>query len=199
MQRFKCKCCMRRQQENYIYRAYGNDIDRQIVQLTREGVSIRGLSRCIGISFTTILSRIKKIAETIVPPAVCTGNEFEVDEMWTFLNNKHRPLWIAYALDRNTRTVVSFNVGGRSIEMMTPVLDVVKESNPKAVFTDYLVHYLSLVPSKIHVRGKTGTNHIERHNLNLRTHLKRLSRKTICFTRSAEMLMATLKIYFWAN
>ena len=199
IQRYKCKNCSRRQQEKYSYKAYGKDVDRQIMTLTREGVSIRGLSRCIGISCTTILSRIKKIADRIKPPTVFSGNEYEVDEMWTFLKNKHKPLWIAYALDRNTKTVVSFNVGGRSIEMMTPVLDVVNESNPKAVFTDYLIHYLSLVPNKIHIRGKVGTNHIERHNLNLRTHLKRLSRKTICFTRSSEMLMAILKIYFWAK
>ncbi|HMW09684.1 MAG TPA: transposase, partial [Bacteroidia bacterium] len=31
----------------------------------------------------------------------------------------------------------------------------------------------------------------------LRTHLKRLNRRTICFTRSAIMLFACLKIYFW--
>ncbi|MDL2326931.1 IS1 family transposase [Bacteroidales bacterium OttesenSCG-928-A14] len=32
-------------------------------------------------------------------------------------------------------------------------------------------------------------------NLTLRTHLKRLSRKTICFTRSVEMLSSCLKLY----
>ena len=197
VQRYKCKDCSRRQQENYRYKAYDQDIDRQIVMLTREGVGIRGLARCIGISSTTILSRIKRIAAGITAPAANARSEYEVDEMWTFLKNKHKPLWIAYALDRNTKDVISFNVGGRSIDMMTPVLDVVKESDPKKVYTDYLVHYLSLVPSHIHVRGKCGTNHIERHNLNMRTHLKRLSRKTICFTRSIDMLVSILKIYFW--
>ena len=197
VQRYKCKECLRRQQENYRYKAYDQDIDRLIVMLTREGVSIRGLARCIGISCSTILARIRKIADEICAPPINVGSEYEVDEMWTFLKNKHKPLWIAYALDRNSKDVISFNVGGRSIEMMTPVLDVVKEADPKKVYTDYLVHYLSLVPSHIHVRGKCGTNHIERHNLNMRTHLKRLSRKTICFTRSVDMLVSILKIYFW--
>ena len=73
----------------------------------------------------------------------------------------------------------------------------INRSAPAKVYTDYLVHYLSLVPCEVHVRGKRGTTHIERHNLNLRTHLKRLNRKTICFTRSAAILYAILKIYFW--
>ena len=41
-----------------------------------------------------------------------------------------------------------------------------------------------------------GTNHIERHNLTIRTHIKRLTRRTICFSRKAIMLYAVLKIYF---
>ena len=112
--------------------------------------------------------------------------------------NKHKPLWIGCALDRKSKEVVAFNVGGRSIEMLSTIFKTVNRSAPAKVYTDYLVHYLSLVPCEVHVRGKRGTKHIERHNnLNLRTHLKRLNRKTICFTRSAAILYAILKIYFW--
>ncbi|XAV88462.1 MAG: IS1 family transposase [Candidatus Symbiodolus clandestinus] len=32
--------------------------------------------------------------------------------------------------------------------------------------------------------GKIFTQRIERHNLTLRTHIKRLSRRTICFSKS---------------
>ncbi len=39
----------------------------------------------------------------------------------------------------------------------------------------------------IHLVGKIFTQRIERHNLNLRTHIKRLTRKTICFSRSIEL------------
>ncbi|WP_394801047.1 IS1 family transposase [Niabella ginsengisoli] len=46
-------------------------------------------------------------------------------------------------------------------------------------------------------KKKFGTNHIERYNLSLRTHLKRLARRSICFTKSLKILQAILKIYFW--
>ncbi|EHD3430994.1 hypothetical protein JRB05_004652 [Escherichia coli O124] len=41
--------------------------------------------------------------------------------------------------------------------------------------------------STSHVISKKCTQRIERHNLNLRTHLKRLTRKTICFSKSEDM------------
>ncbi|WP_188464902.1 IS1 family transposase [Marivirga lumbricoides] len=38
---------------------------------------------------------------------------------------------------------------------------------------------------------------MERKNLSLRTHLKRLNTRSICFSKSKVMLIACLTIYFW--
>jgi insertion element IS1 protein InsB len=38
-----------------------------------------------------------------------------------------------------------------------------------------------------HPLGKRNTQHIERKHLTLRTRIKRLMRKTICFSRSPQM------------
>lgn len=65
------------------------------------------------------------------------------------------------------------------------------------IYTDRLRQYRTLIDPFIHRTTLYGTNHIERNNLTIRTHLKRLSRRTICFTRKAEKLYAVLKIYFW--
>lgn len=40
------------------------------------------------------------------------------------------------------------------------------------------------VPKDKHLTGKKFTQGIERNNLTLRTRIKRLARKTICFSRS---------------
>jgi len=45
-----------------------------------------------------------------------------------------------------------------------------------------------LISKGIHKIYSRCTNYIERKNLTLRTLLKRLARKTLCFTRTAEML-----------
>ena len=40
---------------------------------------------------------------------------------------------------------------------------------------------------EIHVPGKRNTQQIERQHLTLRTRVKRLARKTICFSKSTEL------------
>ncbi|MFM5101145.1 IS1 family transposase [Aeromonas veronii] len=47
--------------------------------------------------------------------------------------------------------------------------------------------YAREVPSEMHLTGKIFTQRIERNNLTLRTRIKRLARKTICFSRSVEL------------
>jgi insertion element IS1 protein InsB len=61
--------------------------------------------------------------------------------------------------------------------------------------TDEWESYQKLIPWAQHWVGKQWTQDIERQNLNFRTHLKRLQRRTICFSKSAEMHEAVLKLY----
>ncbi|HHY1038109.1 TPA: IS1 family transposase, partial [Escherichia coli] len=43
------------------------------------------------------------------------------------------------------------------------------------------------LPKEKHLTGKIFTQRIERNNLTLRTRIKRLARKTLCFSRSVEL------------
>ena len=45
-------------------------------------------------------------------------------------------------------------------------------------------YYSKYIPSHQHQIGKDETWKIERKNLNFRTHIKRLNRKTICFSKN---------------
>jgi insertion element IS1 protein InsB len=51
-------------------------------------------------------------------------------------------------------------------------------------YTDSWGAYLRLLDSSEHIVGKTNTQKIERKHLTLRTRIKRLARKTICFSKS---------------
>ena len=53
--------------------------------------------------------------------------------------------------------------------------------------TDDWKPYSSHLPEDRHVIGKVFTQRIERNNLNFRTRLKRLVRRTICFSKSVEL------------
>jgi transposase-like protein len=87
-QRYKCTTCEKRQVFYFKYKAYNENINQNIIALTKEGVGIRGTARLLSISTTTLLSRIKKIASDIKEPALVFGKEYEVDELRTYVKKK---------------------------------------------------------------------------------------------------------------
>lgn len=196
-QRYKCKYCKRKQQRGYKYHAYDPQINRTIITYTKEGVGIRSTARLLKISTTTLLSRIVSIAKDIKQPPVTSKQIYEVDEIKSFVKSKNNLIWIVYALNRKTKEVVSYNVGNRTNATLGVVIKTLDLSNARKIYTDKWRGYRSLINRKIHSTFNRGTNHIERHNLTLRTHLKRLTRRSICFSKSAAILSAILRIYFW--
>jgi len=196
-QRYCCKECNKRFITEYTYKAYEPNINQQIILFAKEGLGIRSTARVLRISVTTLLKRIISIAANIKQPPIATGQSYEVDEMRTYIGKKSKLRWIVYALERETKQVVSFNVGRRTNRTLKRVIISLELSEAKKIYTDKLRNYRYLIGNIIHSTRIHCTNHIERHNLSIRTYLKRLNRKTICFSRSLVVLMAVLRIYFW--
>lgn len=196
-QQFYCKNCYKRCIDFYCYKAYKLNTNAKIIQFIKEGLRIRSTARVLQISTTTVLKRIIAIAKKIPNPIFYKNKIYEVDEMRCYLKRKDKPMWIVYALERKTKRIVSFSLGRRSKRTIHYVTNSLLLSFPKSIYTDGLVHYKSLINSVIHKVKRFGTNQIERNNLTMRTHLKRLQRKTICFSRSFILLQCVLRIYFW--
>lgn len=75
-------------------------------------------------------------------------------------------------------------------ERMKPVVSLLTLLQPFSlgfIITDDWGSCEREIPSEIHFVGKIFTQRIEWHNLNLRIHIKRLVRKTICYSRSVEL------------
>ena len=198
-QRYKCTSCKKKFHLKYTYKAYNEHTNGFITSLLKEGCGIRSISRVLKISKNTVLTRMLKLAKAIkIPYFNKQGCRFEVDELFIKLANGKSQNWLIYAIEQKTRTVIDFKVGNRSKDNLKHIINKVLLLNPKRIYTDKLNIYPSLIPSEIHKRFHYCTNKIERMNLTLRTHIKRLSRKTICFTRDQKYLEAHLKLYFWA-
>lgn len=160
-------------------------------------LGICGTSRILKISPTTLLKRLISIAKGISPPPILQGQSYEVDEIRSFIKRKNSLVWIVYALDRKSKKVVSYNVVARTNSTLNVVLNLLSLLIVKKIYMNWLKNYKYLNPKFIHSTTLYGTNHIERNNLTRRAHLKRLTRKTICFSRSLTILFAILRIYFW--
>ena len=197
IQKFQCVKCRKYQQSEYRYNSY-NVEDKQIVLLTKEGCGIRSTSRILGISQTTLLRRILKIAASLKKPMVQFGKSYEVDELFTYVLHKNNRICIAYSLEQDTKTVTDIVVGKRNKQNLKKILNTLFLSDAERITTDKLNIYKELIPSSVHSTKHRGINHVERKNLTLRTHLKRLNRRTLCFSKSLVVLTAVLRIYFWA-
>ena len=106
-------------------------------------------------------------------------------------------IWVVSAYCRESKSVVRLSVGSRTNKTLNRVLISLQLADAKKIYTDKLKHYRFLIEKNIHSTKSRMTNHLERMHLNLRTHLKRLNRRSIGFSRSVVMLISILKIYLW--
>jgi insertion element IS1 protein InsB len=174
-QKYYCRTCNKYFQSTYSYKLCTTEDEKLIARLTKEGMSICGISRITGISKANVINKIKLISSKIKKPIFSkTEQEYEVDEMYTYVGNKDTSCYIIYALNRLTRKVVDFIVGGRTKESISKIINQVKEINPKCIYTDKLNVYPALMDTTKHITTKYKINRIEQMKLNLRTHLKTL-------------------------
>jgi insertion element IS1 protein InsB len=166
--------------------------------LTKESCGIRSISRILNISPSTVIRRTKKIASGLARPyPILKGKCYEVDELFTYVGNKKNRICICYSLEPKSGEIIDVVVGKRNKKTLRKVTESLVLSNAQRIKTDKLNIYKELIPTEIHSTKLRGINHIERKNLSLRTHLKRLGRKSICYSKSLAMLLAVVRIYFW--
>lgn len=107
--------------------------------------------------------------------------------MWSFVGNKGNQRWLWHALDRCSGQVLAYVFGGRKDEVFLELKKLLLPFGIKKYCTDGWGAYERHIPPEQHEVGNRKTQRIERKHLRLRTRIKRLTRKTICYSRSEEM------------
>ena len=200
VQRYQCKHCKKYQQHKYTRPAIAEYKYELVQKLNNEGCSISSISRLVEITKSSVQRLICKISMQIKKPIYEEVNQsYEIDELRTYCGNKANECWVIYAINKATGKVIDFIVGRRTKINVKQIIDSVLALNPKRIYTDGLNVYPVLIPKSIHKVFSYCTNKIERHNLTLRTHIKRLNRKTICFAKSTDILYCTLNIYWYGR
>ena len=112
-----------------------------------------------------------------------------MDEMWGRVYCKQTPCWLWHAIDHETGDLVAFVLGSREHEMLWELSALLYNLNLEitAVYSDDNYAYHDIIPRNILQTGKKNTQKIERKHLTFRTRLKRLARKTICYSKSLAM------------
>lgn len=111
----------------------------------------------------------------------------EMDEMWSYYHDKSHQIWLWWAIDHETNIPLAFTFGTREHKNLNELLRLLEPFSIDKVYTDNNFAYQKLIPSDQLLTGKKNTQKIERDHLTLRTRIKRLCRKTICFSKKKEI------------
>jgi len=98
------------------------------------------------------------------------------------VESKKNPRWLWHAIERSSGQVLAYVFGRRKDEVFRALKKLLEPFGIKKYCTDGWGAYESNLPEDKHEIGKKKTQRIERKHLNLRTRIKRLQRKTICFS-----------------
>ena len=131
----------------------------------------------------------------------CDGLSVEMDEMWSFCHDKSQQVWLWWAVEHETNTPLAYVFGSREHRYLDELLKLLEPYPIKTIYTDNNYAYRNRISEHRLVTGKKNTQQIERDHLTLRTRIKRLARKTICFSKSLDVHTAVIgtfiNLYFF--
>ena len=113
--------------------------------------------------------------------------EAELDEQWSFVGDKSNQRWLWCAVDHATNTVLAYVFGKRRDTVFQDLKALLAPLNTSRYYTDDWGAYERHLDAGRHGVGKRNTQKIERKNLNFRTWIKRLARRSICFSKLERM------------
>ena len=119
----------------------------------------------------------------------------EADEFWSDVGNKSQQRWTWSARERETGIILAHQNGKRTDAMCEQLINKLRRFPIRSYSTDNWQSYAKYFPVTQHHIGKDQTWRIERTNLNFRTHLKRLHRKTICFSKDETLHDTVIGLY----
>ena len=188
------------------YRYLGRlpEVKQQIIDMSLNASGVRDTARVLRISTDTVLRELRKkeaalesvntsLLRTLNPAEVAWDveradeAEAEMDEMWSFVGHKGNPRWLWHAIDHHTGKVLAYVFGRRKDEVFLQLKALLEPFGLTRYYTDYWGAYTRHLDPDVHCPGKRNTQKIERKHLTLRTRIKRLVRKTICFSKSIQM------------
>jgi insertion element IS1 protein InsB len=115
------------------------------------------------------------------------GLTSELDEMWSYVGKKTEPRWLWHAIDHVSGTVLAYTFGRRQDAVFLQLKELLEPFGITRFYTDGWGAYERHIVPEQHVVGKQHMQTIESKHITLRTRIKRLVRRTICFSKTTTM------------
>ena len=196
-QNFFCHGCQKQFQHGYTYRGADPNHKQLIRKMSMRGSGIRDIHNVLKISIVTIIFTLRKwFGEISEPQSAGRHRCVMIDEMWTFVGRRIKSKrWFWYAQCADSGKILAFQIGKRNDAACKKLMKKLAHLEIGEYCTDDWKSYKKHIPAEKHTISKKRTQKIERQNLNFRTHLKRLCRRTICFSKKDDMHYGFIKAY----
>lgn len=195
-QNYKCRDCGRQFVENPQWKRREPDNSAMIDRLLLEKIPLAGIARVLQLSQSWLqqyvnacYDKVPRQVQVTAKPKAALG--VQMDELWSFVDDKGNKQWVWLALDVKTREIVGCHIGDRSAEsafaLWQSMPGVYRQC--AVIYTDHWEAYKTVLPSRRHhaVGKETGlTSYIERFNNTLRQRVSRLVRRTLSFSKKLD-------------
>ncbi len=197
-QNFLCKECRKQFQAEYVYKACMGKNKEFVLKMLCRGSGVRDCEAVTGVSHSTVLSLIRATAEGIViKPRKYRYEKVQIDEQWSYVGNKEKKVWMLYAYAVEEDEIIAFTMGKRSAAAVRNLFVKLKHLDIEVFYTDDWEAFQTVLPKAKHLIGKQYTKAIEGVNTFFRTRVKRLVRRTVCFSKKLIYHYSMIKIIIY--
>ncbi len=157
-----------------------------MVVVSIHGSSIRDCSTVFKVSQSSVLHRIKTVGESIkIKPSKKHYHKVLIDEMYSFVHHRGKKVWIFYAYAPETKEILAFTMGKRTIRQVRFLLLKIKHLNIKIDYwcTDAFEGFKTVLKWYKHLIGKQYTKAIEGRNTCIRARIARFQRRSTKFSK----------------
>ena len=201
-QNYKCRDCGRPFVVDPAWKAMTPAQYDLIERLLLERVSLAGIARVLQISEDTV-QRYVNAKAAVVPQQVEVSAKpkkrltVQMDELWSFVDDKGNEQWVWFAIDAQTQEIVGVQVGDRSAVSAQALWNSMPPMYRQCavIYTDHWSADGAVLPKKRHrsVDKDSGfTSYIERFNCTLRQRVSRLVRKCLSFSKKLDNHIAAI-------
>ena len=226
LQQYQCKDCKHRFTANALRKTYRQrkpELNKKIMALYCEGMTLRGIGRVLKCSYDTVVAKFRFMAKLARDKHLKSISEGEIittyvqfDEMISFEKNKNRKLGIELAIRPKTFQIISARVceypnraanvksTDQRVKMTDMMIEIDKCLNKETstVESDGALLNIELTDKllpdsehQVHVYDKKKLWRINQVCGKLRQHLSRLKRKSWAVTQDRRFLQMHLDLF----
>ena len=197
-QNYLCKNCGKQFQFEYLYQGADPSTGLSLRNLLLRGNSLSDCRAILGVSIGFILSwLLKNTCDFCLKAQKKHYGKVQIDELWTYVGDKSNKKWVIYAYAPETDEILAFEIGKRDKKTVRKLYKKLNKLQIDWFCTDDWKSFKAVLPYDKHLIGKAFTKNIEGINTAIRTFVRRVFRKTTCFSKKFKYHKAAFLFFFY--